>query len=209
MEITIPKIFEEKIYSLLNSEISISEFEQWVYSHADVLENELADDIFLELISFRYQLSGAKYDLSKLLRTLIDEADYEKYRILKLLNDTLIYSPNSRQNIAQFYDLYCEGYDFFNDLAFPYGLDAVAPLQNEEDTGAMVKNYYPKITTEIQKVISWIENKEIVLKPLSEEDFPKYDYEDNRQFHIPQRQNYQHIPEKMRPKQKKWWQFWK
>jgi hypothetical protein len=209
MGITIPKIFTGKIYAFLNSEISISDFEQWVYAQADELGNELNKDVFLELISFSYQLSGAKYDLSKLLRTLIDEADYEKYRILKLLNDTLVYSPNSQQNIAQFYDLYCEGYGFFDDLAFPYGLNAEAPLQNEEDTEAMIKSYYPKITTEIKKVIHWIENKEVILKPISEEDFPKYDYEDNRQRYVPQKQNYRHIPKEMRPKQKKWWQFWK
>jgi hypothetical protein len=196
--------FRDEIYSFLNSEITIVEFEQWVYANANTLENELDETTFFELISFSYQLSGARYDLIKLLKPLINEADFEKYRILKLLNDTLVYSPNSQQNIAQFYDLYCGGYYFFQDLAFPYGLDTDNNLAEE-----IIQSYYPEIIVEIEKVIHWIENKEIILNSLNKEEFPKYDFEDNRQLDIPKKQNYQHLPKKMRPQQKKWWQFWK
>ena len=196
-------------YYFLNSEITVVDFEQWVYTNVDTIENELDETTFFELISFSYQLPAAKNDLAKLIRPLIDEADYEKYRVLKLLNDTLVYSPNSHQNIAQFYDLYCGGYYFFKSLAFPYGIDANITLIDDEYAEEKIQSYYPKIIAEVEKVIHWIENKEIILNSLNKEEFPKYDFEDNRQPHIPKKQNYQHVPKKIRPQQKKWWQFWK
>lgn len=50
----ISNLTKQTFFRLLNGDISISDFEQWVYASGDMLEKELESEIYLELVSFNY-----------------------------------------------------------------------------------------------------------------------------------------------------------
>lgn len=84
---------ESTFYKFLNQEISLKEFEEFLY-HSPTLEKELGTEIHLELISFNYsQADELKTARDFILDIVIDEGAFEKWKLLKVL-DQLISFPD-------------------------------------------------------------------------------------------------------------------
>lgn len=76
-----------KFLELLNDELSLKDFEQWIYKNSDDLEKELSADFYLELISLNYNQNDSALQLEHMLFTLISADAFNIWRTKKLLTE--------------------------------------------------------------------------------------------------------------------------
>jgi len=87
---------------------------------------------------------------------------------------------------AHFYDSYCNGYSFLDNLGLGYGLAIEVPSQADswnkltsEQQENLLTSFYPNIENEIQKVIDWLNNNKVILTG-TQDEYNHYEYIDNR-----------------------------
>lgn len=161
---------ETTIFKLKNRELTLSEFEQWVYSE-NSLEKLIPADDYLELISLGYKTPSDLYEAEKILFNLVDEGKYYEWSLRRILEKIINKSNDSAIYIEECYNLYCEGYNFLNDLGLGYGLCIVSPpnkyssenweqLKKKEQEN-LVNNLYPDVADEAKKVLNWLDHNKI------------------------------------------------
>ena len=213
---------KEKFYLMILNEVSMKDFELWLYADTEI-EKTLSSDDYLDLISLGFKKSGAKYELVKLLKKHIDLAEFETYKILKLLKEAQRKTDNLPYILIEFYYLYCDGYHFLRDIGVGFGLLLIVP--NIENTAAdtweeltieqkknLLDSFSPKLEECIARAINWLEEKKIILT--GEQDAGRhYIYEDLRTAVEKKSQVWAKIPSdnsiKINEKTtSKWWRFW-
>ena len=166
------KKVRESFFLFLNNELSIDDFESWVYGNHEVIEESLGEDVSLEFLEFNYKDWGEINSLLKLVKKQISLPEFEKWRILRCLARVETRGPQSADAIMFTYHLYCKGYAFLQDLGLTYGLCLVVPTSKGKDCWTELTSQeqveltdmmYPQIVGEARKVISWIEEGKIVL----------------------------------------------
>ena len=170
---TLPQDIKERFYKTIEGDISPADFEQWLYADKE-LANHLEPDDYLELVSFGFKKSGARYELGALLRKHINAEEYETYKMLELLYEARLKNKRLPYILMDLYDLYCKGYDFLKDLGLGIGLaievptgkyasaetwDELTPRQQKE----LIESFSPELEECIEQLIHWLEAKEIVL----------------------------------------------
>lgn len=161
----------------LNDEISIEDFEQWIYTESS-LEEELGDNYYLELIEFNFHKSAAKYELSKIINNIIGEGEIYLYQINQIL-DSIEEGLKSNQDLLatsliKTYDLYCDGLDFLEGLGMGYGLYIqTAPedfhkwewnkLTEEEKKEVMSALKFDDIPRQVREIKNWLNNGEVII----------------------------------------------
>jgi hypothetical protein len=186
---TLPQDITERFYKTIKGDIHIDDFEQWLYADKE-LEKVLNSNDYLDLISLSYKKSGAKYELWNLLNKHIDLGEFETYKILELLKEAQLKTDRLPYILMEFYDLYCKGYNFLQDLGLGIGLAVVVPrvsntsadIWDELTLGQqneLLDSFYPELEECIKDVIDFLEAKKIILT--GEQDFMgHYGYEDLR-----------------------------
>lgn len=81
----LPQHIENQFFRILNKEISIKDFEQWVYK-TEELETVLSERDYLDLIAFNFNQPHVLYELFKIFVKWINIQKYETYRIIYLLD---------------------------------------------------------------------------------------------------------------------------
>lgn len=209
----LPTDIQEIFFNTLNGEKSVLEFEQWLYVNKQ-LESILNADDYLDLISYGYKGENVKYDLYRLLEKHIDKGELEKRRIRNLLIKTLTRDKELPELLMTFYDLYCRGYNFLDNLGLGYGLAVEVPYSQadswyeltEEQQKNLLNSFYPDIENEIQKVISWLDNEKVILTGIKDE-YNHFEYIDNRTEAEKQPATFQ-IASFDNKVQKSWWKIW-
>jgi hypothetical protein len=89
----------------------------------------------------------------------------------------------------EFYDLYCKGYNFLQDLGLGFGLMVEVPPSKyskdnwedlrEEEKQDLLNSFSPEIDVVIQRVIDWLTNKRIILTG-EQDEIGHYNYQDFR-----------------------------
>jgi hypothetical protein len=82
-------ITKQTFFRLLDGDLPIKDFEQWVYKSGDFLETELQQDIYLDLISFNYNQKDNLLLLSDKIKTLVDIDEFNIWRTKRLLKDII------------------------------------------------------------------------------------------------------------------------
>lgn len=185
----LPQNIKEKFYKAIKDDILLDDFEQWLYADIE-LAKHLSSDDYLALISLNFKESGAKYKLWNLLKEHIDLGEFETYKMLELLNEAKQKNERLPSILMEFYDLYCKGYTFLQDLGLGVGLavevprvsnsnaeswDELTPQQQKE----LLDSFSPELEKCIEEVIYWLETKKIILTGKQDEN-GHYDYEDLR-----------------------------
>lgn len=203
--------FELTIYKLIAKEIEISEFEQWVYSEKN-LEELLNSEEYLSLISLSYKLPSSLYEAEKILKRYIDIGKYYDWYLRKVLQKIIEHPDNVHKYIEQCYDMYCDGYDFLDNLGLGYGLAITVPPSNY-NTGTwdkletheqknLIESFYPDIINETKKVIHWLDTKKIIITG-HDGSYQGILYSDSREPEEKEPTGY-----KVATPTKKWWRFW-
>jgi hypothetical protein len=169
----LPQSLKELFYRVITGEMPLLDFEQWLYTSPDV-EPHLSADDYLALLTLNYRKSGARYELIKLLKQQIDLGEFERHKLLKLLQEASLKTSRLPFILMQFYDLYCRGYYFLQDLGLGYGLAVDAPrVENttadtwDELTSTqqadLLTSFSPGLEHELDHVQRWLVTGQIVL----------------------------------------------
>lgn len=187
MRLNLPRSIKTTFFEFLDGQITVIDFEQWVYKTLS-LEEALNSDDYLELISIDFTQSNEKYyldccyQINKIIEKYIDSGEYETWKLEILLNDFLNRKGNLIEILGQFYDLYCHGYDFLDNLGLHYGLkfcDYYLETLSKAEITNKLNNLLPEIDKEIENVLSWLERGKI--KIINDPDsFYSLNYIDNR-----------------------------
>ena len=186
---TLPQDIKERFYKIIKGEISLDDFEQWLYADKE-LEKYLNTDDYLDLISLSFKKSGARYELLNFMKKHIDLGEFEKYKMLGLLYEAKQKNKRLPYILMEFYDLYCKGYNFLQDLGLGIGLAVEVPTikyttadsweeLTTEQKKELLKSFSPILEECIDQVINWLETKKIILTG-EQNEIGQYDYEDLR-----------------------------
>jgi hypothetical protein len=229
---TLPREIKERFYKTIKGDILLDDFEQWLYADKE-FEKYLKSNDYLDLISLSFNKSGAKYELCSLLKKHIDLGEFETYKILGLLNEAKQKTKRLPYILMEFYDLYCKGYNFFQDLGLGIGFaveepnvkntpadntwDELTSKQQEE----LLDSFSPELEECIEQVIYWIETKKIILTG-EQDEIGHYEYDDLRTEEEKKSKLWVTVSEDQKTgflaskntlwdkqTEKKWWEFWK
>lgn len=228
---TLPQDIKDRFYKTIKGDISLDDFEQWLYADKE-LEKHLKSDDYLDLISLSFKKSGAKYGLWNLLKKQIDLGEFETYKMLERLYEAQKKTERLPYILMEFYDLYCKGYNFLQDLGIGIGLAVEVPRVNnttadtwDELTGEQQKelldSFSPELEECIEQVIFLLETKKIILTG-EQDEIGHYDYEDFRTEEERQSKRWVTLSKNKetgfsaskntlgdKQTDKKWWEFWK
>lgn len=185
----LPQNIKEQFFKTIKGDISLLDFEQWLYDNKEI-EKHLDSDDYLNLISINFKNGRAKYDLWKFLKKYIGLEEFEKYKMLELLNEAKQKTEQLPYILMEFYDLYCKGYSFIQDLGLGIGLAVEVPRVNNttvntwdelttEQQKELLDSFSPELEDCIEKAINWFETKKIILTG-EQNDLGHYEYQDLR-----------------------------
>ncbi|HTD39773.1 MAG TPA: hypothetical protein VK671_04075 [Mucilaginibacter sp.] len=184
----LPDDIKTYFFKTIKGNISIEDFEKWIYTDKEI-ESILNADDYLDLISLDYKKSGAKYELYNLLKKQVDIGEFETFKMLGLLEETKKKDEKLPYYLMEFYDLYCRGYYFLQDLGLGYGLSVELPFEkfkadtwdelNKDQKKELLESFSPELDIQIQRVINWLISKKIILTG-EQDEYGHYSYEDFR-----------------------------
>ncbi|WP_107037522.1 hypothetical protein [Brumimicrobium mesophilum] len=211
----LPDDIKSKFYEILLRKQDLKEFEEWVYASKE-LEILLVEEAYIDFISLNYHKSGAYHELKKLIGNQIDMEDFLNWKLKTSLENVKYKNGDFHQSILDFYDLYCKGLGFMYTLGIEYGLTLDCPYtiygvesfeeltMSQRET--IIGRFYPNIISEIDKVLRWLNNGEIVLK-ISESEFGYLEFDDFRPKEEITEINQNKTIENKSPNNK-WWKIW-
>jgi hypothetical protein len=203
---------------VLNQEIALHEFEQWIYKSKE-LENNLATDDYHSLIAFNFKDKNAEPNLNNLLKTLINMGEFETYKLRKLITEARLRNENLLRILVKFYDLYCHGYVFLDSIGLGLGLNIqymhtgyytgewveLSPAEDKK----MIDSITPLMEAELNRIQRWLDNEEIVLTG-EQNELEHYQFIDKRNEE--EKVSLIVFPQYMHPldsSKKRWWELWK
>lgn len=153
---------QKQFYKIYKEQISISEFEDWLYK-AQEIESIYGNDFYFNLLDLDYRKKNIKYELEKLIEMKIPFDEFEQTRIISLLEDIINEKGDIVEILEQLYNGYCSGYYFLGYLGISYvtGIDALPKLQqknewdkNEFDSKReILSSIKPKIINEAMRLL--------------------------------------------------------
>ena len=161
---------EVPFFRFLAGELSVEEFERWVYATPQ-LENYLGAPAYLEMISFNFRQPAADYELSKLIYKSIPPARFHQAQIKWLLSNLLDGSRDAVVVFENLYELYNKGYHFLGSIGYQYDLGVyeipkltAQPLWDPNEFSRrreMLAEYVEPLRDEIQRMLRALETSEI------------------------------------------------
>lgn len=179
------------IYQLYEGQLNVPAFERWVYAHAEQLEQALPSDLFLILISFKYQNNRhAHHELFSVLEPYVDWGAYQCWRLEQLLRHIVVLDGELLDALAEMYRLYCRGCHFLQELGMDYGLCVLAgydvdmrnlpTAERVEACTVLVERHGQKMIAAARRVSEWLAQKQIVFVGARMDKHDKYLYIDYR-----------------------------
>lgn len=163
---------ESNFYNVLRGNITILEFEKWVYNIDEELLNKcFGNDFYFELISLNYKDKHVMNELEKLLFSKVPFGRFEEVKIRELLEDVIDDKGILVEIIEDLYDLYCDGYRFLRDIGLAY-VDYGMPREHE--TYNFTEQTRTKLKSEAKRILSFLNTRKIIITG-------EYEYEDLRE----------------------------
>ncbi len=182
----LPLNIQIQFFKVYINEISVADFEKWLYSKKE-LEQFLDNDTYFDLISLNYKDRHAKYEMGKIIDPFLDFGKFEERKLRKILTDLIDRTDDFAKSLVDTYELYCLGYLFFDNLGFGYGLKfsdefwEYSKWENltEEKKKERIDQIYPGLKREAELVVNWLDEEKIV--PIGKtNDLGNYEYLDKR-----------------------------
>lgn len=110
--------------------------------------------------------------------------------MLELLNEAKQKTERLPYILIEFYDLYCKGYNFLQDLGLGIGIAVEVPGVNNisadtweelttEQQKELLVSFSPELENCIEQIIYWLEAKKIILTG-EQDEIGHYEYKDLR-----------------------------
>ncbi|WP_271811326.1 hypothetical protein [Clostridium beijerinckii] len=163
---------ESNFYNVLKGNITILEFEKWVYNiDEELLNKSFGNDFYFELISLNYKDKHVMNELEKLLFSKVPFGRFEEVKIRKLLEDVIDDKGILVEIIEELYDLYCDGYRFLMDIGLAY---VYYGMPREHETYNFTEQTRTKLKSEAKRILSFLNTRKIIITG-------EYEYEDLRE----------------------------
>jgi hypothetical protein len=181
-----PTNIQIKFFKLLNNELSVEDFEQWVYKTTEI-ETHFDPADYIEFISLNFKARHFIHEMKKIVDKYLDYGEFEKRKIDKVLNDLINKTDDFAKSLIATYDLYCDGYGFLDNIGLGYGLTFANEFYefadwtklSSEHKNERIEATYDGVKFEAEKVRDWLEKKKVVLTG-EVDDIGHFDYIDNR-----------------------------
>jgi hypothetical protein len=203
----LPQDIKFYFFEVMIGNTPIGDFEKWIYANEE-LELLIGPEDYLDLISLNYKANGAKYELYQLLSRQIALGEFEKYKLLKLLNQAKQKDEDLANTLVQFYDLYCDGYYFLRYIGLHYGLAVEIEgkdfwsAEMVEEHKKLLRSFSPELDNQLQRIIDWLTSDKIILTGTKDE-LGRFEYHDFRTDEEKKLTEWEY-----HPKKKKWWHIW-
>lgn len=160
-----------EFFKFLNGDISISDFENFIYNTTD-LEQQLDENIYFELISNDFKDKNVITRLSNLIKKeIIEEGQFETWKLRQVLKALINDSQNLPFYLDKLYHAYCGIYQ--DKEKRKYQLKFLANLGLNYlywiDEAYMKVNYKDRWKQEYDKSLQNLEFYHQQLKPFAEE----------------------------------------
>ncbi len=181
---TLPPHLEMCFFKVMKGDINVLDFEQWLYSDKE-LESLFSADDYLNLISLNYKAAGAKNALWNVLAKHVDLGKFETFKLLEQLEEAKQRSARLPYLLMAFYNLYCNGYYFLQDLGLGYGLTIIGRSEEEweelksEEQQRLLQSFYPRLDVCLDRAIRWLRTGQVVLTGETDE-LGRHGFRDHR-----------------------------
>ena len=172
-------------YKVIKDELSITEFEEWIYSiDEDIISKNFGENFYFELININYKNKFSHDELKKIIYSKFPFNKFELMTLKFLLNNLINGTRDIADLLEVFYDLYCKGYYFLEFLGLTYiiyGVDELPRLSEEKlwDQVSFIKKRDTlnklslKLEAEAKRILEFLDNG--LIKIINE-----FEYEDLR-----------------------------
>lgn len=182
----LPIEIQIEFFKLFNNEMSIEQFEQFVYSTKE-LETFLEEDDYIEFVSLNFKKQHVIHEIRKVIDKYLDFGEFEKSKVNKVLTDLISKNDDFAKSLMSTYDMYCDGYYFLDNIGLGYGLTFANDFYEikdwldlpKDEKERRVNEVYDGVKSEAEKVQDWIDRKKIILTGEVDE-IGHYSYIDNR-----------------------------
>ncbi|MFC5450676.1 hypothetical protein [Paenibacillus aestuarii] len=174
---------EQQFYNLYRREITVQEFEIWLYSTPRI-EEIYGQDFYFKLLDLNYKSKYIFNEIETVMYSKIPKGKFEQMKLEELLQKVIHNTYDLVEVLEEIYLNYCDGYSFLRYLGLTYVLsilDIVPALRekinwNEEDFSKKRKPLEiirPSVYIEAQRLLSFLEQGLIKITD-------KYEYMDLR-----------------------------
>ena len=174
-----------KFYQIIRNELSVLDFEKWLYDTPEI-EEYLGNDFYMDLLNINYKSKYALNELENLIYVKIPFGEFEKIRLEALLEGIVNKKCDLADTLSEMYDDYCDGYTFLRYLGLSFilnGIDEVPILKdklnwNEQafyDKRQVLDKISEDMENEARRILAFIKSNEIVITN-------RYEYEDKRKY---------------------------
>jgi len=108
---------KKMIFMTIENQISLQEFEAWLYTQAELAE-KMSDDLILEVFAFNYNQSGAVYAFKQIILPYFDEEEFMLWKIKANLQDLIAGTNDHERILYDFYKLANNGFSFLRPLGY-------------------------------------------------------------------------------------------
>jgi hypothetical protein len=212
----LPEAIKHKFFRFLSGQEALYDFEQWIYA-TSALEEVMDGEDYLNLISLNFSKPGSRHELIQLLEQQIHAGEYETWKLRGLLHQFLSQQGDQAEMLGEFYELYCNGFSFLDQLGLGYGLTLIAiprgyssdswrelPAREKERLlGAIL----PGALEAARKVLDWLDQGKIVITD-QQDELGHYRLLDTTSG-VEKAVDWQGVRELLNhPESRPWWKFW-
>ncbi len=182
----LPLDIQIQFFKVYNNEISIIDFETWLYSKKE-LEQLLDNDTYIDLITLNFRNKYIKHEIGKIIDSFLDFGKFEERKLRKVLIDLIERTDDFAKSLIDTYDLYCSGYTFFENLGLGYGLTfsedfwdyRVWKKLTSRQKEKRINRIHVGVKREAEFILNWLEEGKIVPTGVKN-DFGQYVFIDKR-----------------------------
>lgn len=185
---------KERIFKVIEKQIDIKEFENWLYSETSLSER-MEEGLIFELYSFNYNQLGVDYEFRKLFLSFFDEKDFTSWKIVTNLQTLSRGCKVPERILADFYELGYNGYPCLSSIGYIDDFECFG--WSREEMLTTVQKEARQLLLEIQE---WLLNSTNVDLSKFEAKTKKIDmvhYSDSNNVIITENNS------------NRWWEFWK
>ncbi|SHG97377.1 hypothetical protein SAMN04488109_2702 [Chryseolinea serpens] len=194
---TIPQEMKEKIFLTIERQLSLKDFESWLYAN-DALSDQMNESVVLEAYAFNYNQDHALAQFSSALLPYFDRDEFLLWKITLNLREIIEGKDSTRRILSEFCRLGDEEFPFLLHLGYyKYYLD---------------DDWFDR---EIDAIMAEIKSEanELLLEILAESKDPQFKISSFVRKALAEAPSPMNVAaEKMKSKsigQKKWWKFWR
>lgn len=184
---TILTDFKENVFKVLESYMTLYEFEQWLYK-SDALHDLISRDVVLEAFTFNYKQGDAKYQFKKAILPYFDEHEFLLWKVKANLRDLMVNSDNRDRILDDFYYLGYDGYFFLQPIGY-----YLYQIEDIQYYGNSLQAVLTELQQDAKKLLLEIEKQESEKPGFRLVDYRPVNKTENETPGIT----------------KKWWNFWR